>query len=127
MESKDKIKKFTEEELNEFNYLRQMFKKQIELQERLYGPKFKITGNQEYINIMTLALIDELMEGIRETPFKPWKKQQLFNQENYKNELVDAWHFLINLTLASGMNSKELFERYILKNKENHNRQDKGY
>jgi dimeric dUTPase (all-alpha-NTP-PPase superfamily) len=107
--------------------LKQLFLKQINLQERLNGPNFEIVGNQQFINVMTIALIDELMEAIRETPWKPWKKQQQFNKSAYQDELIDAWHFLINLTLASGMTSSDLYNKFIEKNKENHSRQDRGY
>lgn len=81
----------------------------------------------EYIRTQTLALIDELMEALRETPWKPWKKNQEYNEEQFQNELIDAWHFLINLTLASGMNSTTLFQKFISKNTKNHQRQDEGY
>lgn len=99
-----------------------MFKKQLSLQK-----KMKVKFNQEYINTMTLAAIDELMESLRETPWKPWKKNQTFNKEKYKEELIDVWHFLINLSIASGMNYKEVCERFLNKNKVNFNRQNEGY
>ncbi len=109
-----------------------LFEKQIKLQEKLETGK--IYQNQEYINLMLLAINDELMEAMRETNWKNpkeikygWKIKQEFNEDNFKNELVDVWHFLINLTLASGMDSKELFSKYTEKNKENHARKDKKY
>tara|TARA_Y100000310_G_C20247343_1_gene607442 strand:- start:18 stop:341 length:324 start_codon:yes stop_codon:yes gene_type:complete len=104
--------------------LHEMFCKQIELQQRL---KNKVIGNQKFITEMTLAAVDELMEALRETPWKSWKKQQVLNKENFKEELVDVWHFLINLTMASGMTSKELHARFMTKNKVNHKRQDEEY
>ena len=106
--------------------LREIFTKQINLQVKL-GVKDKIVGDQNYINEMSIALIDEVMEALRETPWKSWKKGQEFNQENFKNELIDAWHFLVNLSLASGMTSQEVFDRYIEKNKVNHKRKEEGY
>ena len=102
-----------------------MFEKQIRLQERLGSGV--LLGNQEFITTMSIALIDEVMEALRETPWKPWKKQQEFNQEAFKEELVDAWHFLINLSLASGMDAEELYTRFIKKNAINHQRQSEKY
>lgn len=105
--------------------LDRLFHKQEILQERLKNTK--LVGNQEFINTMTLAAIDELMEALRETPWKPWKKQQKFNQNKFKGEIIDLWHFIINLSLAAGFNSKTLFEAFEDKNIINHQRQDKGY
>ena len=109
------------------NELSEMFLKQAELQKVLNGANFKVVGNKKYITIMVLAAVDELMEALRETPWKPWKKQQTFNQENFKEELVDVAHFMINLILASGMTAEEFFTRYINKNKVNHKRKEEGY
>lgn len=103
----------------------EMFQKQQLFQSELGN--INLQGNQEFINIMTLAAIDELMESLRETPWKPWKKKQEFNQEKFKEELIDVWHFVINLSLASGMDERELYERFMLKNAENNNRQKEGY
>jgi len=105
--------------------MNEMFNKQITFQTRLgYS---SLVENQSFINIQSLALIDEIMEALRETPWKPWKKQQLFNKEKYKEELIDCWHFLINLSLASGMNAEEVKERFMKKNKENNERQKNNY
>lgn len=111
---------------NEKEKLNILFERQLNLQERLGN--FPLRENhQEFITTQSVALIDEIMEALRETPWKPWKKQQQYNQENFKEELIDAWHFLINLSLASGMNADELFNRFINKNNINHKRQDNEY
>ena len=75
----------------------------------------------------TLALIDELLEALRETAWKPWKKQQENNIEKVREELIDAWHFLINLSMLVGMDSNILFNKFCEKNRENFKRQDEGY
>lgn len=108
--------------------LQEIFERQVLLQQRLGNmPFFSDDARQQYINIMTIALVDEIFEAIRETKFKPWKKQQVFNDEKFKEELIDAVHFMVNLCLASGMDAKEVHARFIHKNDENHSRQDKGY
>tara|TARA_R100001530_G_C4321451_1_gene156016 strand:- start:4516 stop:4866 length:351 start_codon:yes stop_codon:yes gene_type:complete len=108
------------------NLLHKMFEKQIILQCKL-NDTTKIIGNQNFININCIGLIDEVMEAIRETPWKPWKKNQKYNNENFKEELIDAWHFLINLSIAAGMTSTETFTRFCKKNKINHKRKEMGY
>jgi len=104
--------------------LEELFMLQTRMQERLGT---KPHHNQEFINVMTLAAIDELMEAIRETPWKPWKKQQTLNSEKFQKEIVDLWHFVINLSLAAGFNAESLHLGFLEKNKENNKRQDENY
>lgn len=86
-----------------------------------------IIKRTSYIKDMSLALIDEIMEVIRETPWKPWKKHQPFNQDKIKSELIDAWHFIINLSIAVELSSNEIIKEYTKKHKINYMRQKKGY
>lgn len=102
-----------------------MFQKQAVLQRELGNDNLE--WNVEYIKVNILAITDEIMEVLRETPWKPWKKQQVFDKDKYKEELVDTFHFFMNLCLAGGMNADELFMRYNRKNAINHLRKKKGY
>lgn len=88
---------------------------------------YKVRFNQKYLNDMTLACISELCEMIRETPFKPWKKNQKMDEEKFKEELVDVFHFFLNLMMAVGMDPDELYRRFQIKNHENMKRQKDGY
>lgn len=45
------------------------------------------------------------------------------NDDNVKDELVDILHFFTAACIYSGMDAKELYERYMRKNKENFDRQ----
>jgi len=109
----------------ESDKLKDMFDKQKELQIKLGNTD--ILYNVQYLKDMILASVDELMEVLREIPWKNWKKQQEFHKEELKEEIVDVYHFLINISLASGMDYEELHERYMNKNKINHQRQKDGY
>lgn len=82
--------------------------------------------SQEYRNQMVLALTCELHEALGKTPWKPWKKQQEYDEEKYKKELIDCWAFLINLTMPT-MSPKELYDRFVEKYKINIKRQNEGY
>lgn len=87
---------------------------------------------QEWIQKETLAMLSELAELLDEVNFKWWKNPKEINEDNIKNELVDILHFFVSMCLKTGMDAKELFDRYILKNKENFDRQQgasakKGY
>ena len=42
-------------------------------------------------------------------------------------EMIDSFHFFLNKLLLLGIDEEKLYVYYNLKNKENHDRQDKGY
>ena len=105
--------------------LDEIFKLQIEFQKKLHNEN--IVFNQEFISFQTLACIDELMEALRETNWKPWKKHQNFNIDNFRDELIDAFHFMVNLCLASGLTADYMYELFIMKNKLNNERHENDY
>lgn len=93
----------------------------------LLNKKLNAVFGQEYREKMILACTDELHEALRETPWKSWKKNQSFNSDKYKEELVDALHFLVNLFIAEGMTDKDIYDIYTRKNEENIERWKNGY
>lgn len=119
--------------------LERIFSMQLALQERMYpdgmpthadlDPESKKLGSvaKSYYTVMTTALVDEAMEALRRTPWKPWKKQQELDLAGLREELADALHFYVNLCLWAGMSAADLFEEYCGKNRVNHERQDGGY
>ena len=121
-----------------FKMLIRMFEKQQELQEKL-GIWKKIEADppqakQAFINQMILACQEELVEIMRETPYKNpeyvpfgWKKGQIGDPEKFKDEIIDLWHFVMNLALVSGMNANEFYLRYCKKNTINLHRQKINY
>ena len=78
---------------------------------------------ETWIQKQTLAMLSELAELIAEVNFKWWKNPTPVNVDNVREELVDILHFFVGMCNRSGMDSKELFERYIAKNEENFKRQ----
>lgn len=115
------------------DHMQEMLEMQAELQLRYSGVyPSELSGDErrDYIRTMVLALEDELHEALREAPWKPWSARKgwtLEENNRFKDELVDAWHFMMNLMLVSGMTADELFTLYMKKNSENHRRQDDGY
>lgn len=111
--------------------LQHLFQLQRELQERL-GNSLAIEkdwngSKARYISDMILCTTDELHEALREIPWKSWSKNPHLDLPAFRDELIDAWHFMINLTLASGMDVEQFYSRFTNKNKENHARQNEGY
>jgi len=105
--------------------LKLLFDKQIILQEKIgFNP---IIYKQEYINLMAMGIITETCEALEQTKWKPWKTSAQINKKELQNEIIDIWHFLINLTLASGLNPETLFNKFMDKHKINIKRQENGY
>lgn len=103
-----------------------------------------------------LADDDEKAEERKVIPWKHWKKKNpdgtyvngslidtAFSQEDQatqkqfdeagsiqaylQNEVVDRWHFLLQESIEVGLTPETLVAKYIEKNKENFNRQERGY
>lgn len=81
----------------------------------------------EHVRLMFIGIITEACEFLEETNWKPWKKPRDVNVEKLRGEAIDLWHFVINLTIASGMDAKEVIERFKSKNKINKKRQEDRY
>lgn len=110
--------------------LNKCFQLQKDLQEKAYGKDITdlpIAERIEQFRIHMLALNDELHEALAETSWKPWQDAEYWNEREVKGELVDAFHFFMNLCLLSGMTAEELVERYEAKRKVNIKRQEDGY
>jgi len=116
--------------------LEEMFSHQFLFQTRL--GVFEKTADttvmaQHYIDRMLLSIHEEAAEIGKETlskhkimPFG-WKENQVANEEKYREEIVDLWHFVMNLWLAVDGTPEEFFALYCKKNKINYKRQDEGY
>jgi len=110
---------------------------QLVLQKRLGYDFIHMTYEERtaFIKEMSIHLNQEVNEALYELPFfKPWKDYSKMTEEEkqdafskFIDELVDAWHFFMNLILAADITPEEFYKRYLAKNKENHKRQDKGY
>lgn len=80
-------------------------------------------------------LEDEIAEALYEMPeYKLWKDYSNMSDEavaiawqKVRMELIDAFHFFMNLFICAGMTAEEVFAMYVKKNRENHRRQDLGY
>jgi dimeric dUTPase (all-alpha-NTP-PPase superfamily) len=73
------------------------------------------------------SLTDEIHEAMDETGWKPWAKSNHLNREAFHSEMVDAWHFFMNMMLHSGMTADDLYQGYLKKNAKNIQRQVEGY
>lgn len=82
--------------------------------------------NPHYLRDMKDALESELDELQNETGWKPWASSRHVNIDAARSEWIDAWHFMMNLALALGMDEEMIFDMYVAKLKKNVSRHESG-
>lgn len=110
--------------------MQEMLDWQLMLQRRSYGKdpaNLSEEERAEWIRWNVLALEDELHEALGEVGWKPWATSRHVNREQFRNELVDAWHFFMNLLLCVGVDAEEFFAAYMAKAQKNAKRMADGY
>lgn len=97
--------------------LADMFEYQRKLQLLLGNDATTMAPEQlmDYIRTMGWACSDELHEAVNECGWKPWATSNHINYEAFRDELTDAWLFLLNLMIAANMTPGDLFDRWIKK------------
>lgn len=103
---------------------------QHQLQINSFGADPKTLDDEsklEWIRWNMLALMDELHEALAETGWKPWAKSKHVARDAYVSELVDAFHFLMNLMLVVDCDADEFLAKYFEKRGINEARQAAGY
>lgn len=138
------------------NTLEDLYNLQKDIQENVYGYDFEalraapLPEMRKFFDWNYHAIQDEMREtfdalggikdGIGNAVWKPWKKAyhekaptMTFNEMSDSDkkelwmELIDQQHFLFNMMIASGMTAQDLMNLYFAKNKENRDRQNRGY
>lgn len=135
------------------NTLGDLFVLQKDIQESVYGYDFekmreRLGNLKEFIDMNYHATQDEWRElygalgGVDTHGNSIWKKWKSNHKEaldkpfealsdseikELRMEVVDLWHFLLNISIALGMDAKMLFNYYQAKNIENKRRQKDGY
>lgn len=73
-----------------------------------------------YVRDVVLCATDELHEVLGEVNWKPWKNNSgIKNLENYREEMADVLHFILDLYLAAGLTGKDIVHDYLLKHRKN--------
>ena len=114
-----------------FDKQNELFKKQLEnsaavnKMRNLYEIKEPFDGYR--IFMLSTALLHEAVELQRETSWKWWKKETKTDMDKVQEEIIDIWHFMIQVSIEAGLDPKKLIEKYMEKNRENVARQERGY
>jgi len=119
--------------------LKLIYEKQCDFQEKLGRLALirKASPRQmcDYLKDQIIQLISELMEILDRLPQKHWKKYPEWDKgwpsEELRNETlfeyIDALHFFMNIGVVLGFSPEEIRAFYLAKNKENIDRQNRGY
>jgi dimeric dUTPase (all-alpha-NTP-PPase superfamily) len=120
---------------SEEDKLELLFNKQMKLTKQMRNMENKMSSIYKRkeifrgyrIFMLSSALIHEVIELQRETNWKWWKRESNMSLENCQQELIDIWHFVIQLSIELKLNPTNLVEKYSLKHIENISRQKGGY
>jgi dimeric dUTPase (all-alpha-NTP-PPase superfamily) len=85
---------------------------------------------------LSKAIAHEAMELEDWTPWKHWSKR-LGNKvdivhmspehlEEMRREIVDLFHFVLEVAIIHGMTETDMYDAYVAKNVVNHERQERG-
>lgn len=110
--------------------LAEMLATQRDLQSIINGYDLDEQTNDRRIDSIkenVLALTDELHELLGEMGWKSWATSRHINHDAACGEVVDAWHFLMNIMLHLGMTAEDLHAGYLRKRAVNEARQVAGY
>lgn len=114
-----------------FDKQNELFKKQLENSAAVNKMKNLYEINEPFdgyrIFMLSTALLHEAVELQRETSWKWWKKETKTDIDKVQEEIIDIWHFMIQVSIEAGLDSKKLIEKYMEKNRENLARQERGY
>jgi len=83
---------------------------------------------QQRLKDFAWRVTEEIGEAMNCLKNKPWKQTQMETDvEHYYEELVDAFHFFVELCIISGLTAKDLCDIYFKKSEVNKFRQRSGY
>ena len=87
----------------------------------------------DFVRWNAYALEDEIHEATTEVGWKPWATSRHVNQPQFNKEMVDAFHFFMNLLLVANPGktpaeiADEFCRAYLAKNAVNARRQVQAY
>lgn len=107
-----------------------MFKLQKDFQLRVEDDVDKVPERRmDKIPMQVTGLVAEVGEILEEEQnWKSWRKNAPeIDEDNLKMEVIDAWKFLMNITLYLGYDADDVFEEFLDKDEVNHERQNNNY
>lgn len=113
--------------------LQELLNRQVALQKRI-GCELQQLSQEErekWTKENMIAIVAELVELLEWMNWKHWKKTKVVvTPERLKEiqmEIIDIFHFWMNLCIIWEMDAEKIKELYFEKNEINYKRQDAGY
>lgn len=96
------------------------------------GGKLDISKKESQQLIRDLALkgVEEMFEALQHLKnWKPHRNTDMpdFDHDEFLEEVVDAFNYFLSMLILVGVDSKDLYSAYCLKDKKLHRRLDEGY
>lgn len=106
--------------------MKEIFERQKYLMEGIYKLDHSREDMINHYRVTSLALVDEVMEALHHTPWKPWSKRVEWEWGDLHAELVDVFTFFIQLCILAGVGPEDLSSGYFKKAQINEDRQKSG-
>jgi dimeric dUTPase (all-alpha-NTP-PPase superfamily) len=106
--------------------LKTIFKLQKDLAAVITSARYPQT-KEERVSSLATAIVHEAVEVQMLTNWKWWKQPTEFNETQAREEVIDLWHFLIQMSIELGMTPNEILKEYLKKNQINKERKQNGY
>lgn len=106
--------------------MKKIFDRQRYLMENVYHLGHSNEEMIDHYRVTSLALVDEVMEALHHTPWKPWSKRTKWDWEELHAELVDVFTLLVQLCILAGVGPEDLESGYLEKAQINQHRQESG-
>lgn len=116
--------------MSEFDRLAQMFHHQREMQISHFGAdpqELQGEDRKRFVTAMAYSVVNEIVEATNEIAWKPWAATDKLHRDAYIEEIIDAWHFMINMLLVANVSPEEFHMAYFMKAQVNKERQESGY
>jgi hypothetical protein len=112
--------------------LAEMFLMQRDLQrdfEARTGNAFATPGDEAAVRTNVTAAMVELTEILGEVNWKTWRAPRPDKPDwpRYRAEVVDLFKFAINLAVIGGMNARDLYDEFVMKDAVNVQRMEEEF
>ena len=106
--------------------MKDIFEHQGHMMEHVFKIGHSKEETIEAYRVASLALVDEVMEALHCTPWKPWSVSTRWDFDELHSELVDVFTFFVELCLLSGLDPDSLKKGFFDKAQISKARQDSG-
>ena len=143
MNPENKCSHLYNQEVDKMPTIAEMFEMQKSLQDHLAAKgraldldKATFKQKVQDITVQWRNMNMEMTELMERLPWKEWKTYPPEALKGFKNreeeletlfEVIDVFHFFLNVCLALGIDGETFRKLYATKNKENFDRQKRGY